>query len=160
MAQVRQLSLSTAARRFATSELGINMNKIYWDAETSSFYNSDVNKDIPTSAIEITHDNWSELLDGQARGSIKTGSDGKPYIAEFDTSQNVINEAAATREHLLSVASSKINWLQDAVELGIATEDESAELLEWRKYRVLLMRVDTSKAPYIELPTLPGELAS
>ena len=101
MAQVMQLSLSPAARRFATSQLGINMNKIYWDAETSSFYNSDVNKDIPTSAIEITHDNWSELLDGQARGSIKTGSDGKPYIAEFDTSQNVINEAAATREHLL-----------------------------------------------------------
>ncbi|HGH8121163.1 TPA: tail fiber assembly protein, partial [Enterobacter kobei] len=60
------------------------------------------------------------------------------------------------REHLLSVASSKINWLQDAAELGIATEDESAELLEWRKYRVLLMRVDISKAPDINWPEIPA----
>ncbi|EGN1626406.1 tail fiber assembly protein, partial [Salmonella enterica] len=35
-----------------------------------------------------------------------------------------------------------------------------AALTEWKKYRVLLMRVDTSKVPEINWPTPPGEQAS
>ncbi|MEF4955483.1 tail fiber assembly protein, partial [Escherichia coli] len=39
-----------------------------------------------------------------------------------------------------------------AVDAGIATEDETAALSEWKKYRVLLMRVDTSKPEWPEKP--------
>ncbi|HAE7767435.1 TPA_asm: tail fiber assembly protein, partial [Salmonella enterica subsp. houtenae serovar 45:g,z51:-] len=46
---------------------------------------------------------------------------------------------------------------QDAVDAGIATDEETAALADWKKYRVLLMRVDTAKP---EWPTLPGEQAS
>lgn len=42
----------------------------------------------------------------------------------------------------------------------IATAGETAALAEWIKYRVLLMRVDTSKAPVIEWPTQPDSQAS
>ncbi|EOV4147095.1 tail fiber assembly protein, partial [Yersinia enterocolitica] len=41
------------------------------------------------------------------------------------------------------------------VDAGIATQEETSALSEWKKYRVLLMRVDTSKAPDIEWPTPP-----
>ncbi|HDD9578086.1 tail fiber assembly protein [Escherichia coli] len=37
----------------------------------------------------------------------------------------------------------------------MATEEEAAALIEWKKYRVLLMRVDTSKAPDILWPPQP-----
>ncbi|HEI4983425.1 TPA: tail fiber assembly protein [Escherichia coli] len=44
--------------------------------------------------------------------------------------------------------------------MEIATEEEKALLAAWKKYRVLLNRVDTSVAPEIEWPTQPGERAS
>ena len=45
--------------------------------------------------------------------------------------------------------------LQDAVDLEIATEEETLLLEAWKKYRVLLNRVDTSTAPDIEWPVAP-----
>ncbi|MBW8510755.1 tail fiber assembly protein, partial [Escherichia coli] len=44
---------------------------------------------------------------------------------------------------------------QDAFDAEIATAEETAALSEWKKYRVLLMRVDTSKAPDILWPPQP-----
>ncbi|EQA1407893.1 tail fiber assembly protein, partial [Escherichia coli] len=45
--------------------------------------------------------------------------------------------------------------LQDAADLEIATEGETSLLEAWKKYRVLLNRVDTSTAPDIEWPASP-----
>ncbi|EHY3370425.1 tail fiber assembly protein, partial [Escherichia coli] len=45
--------------------------------------------------------------------------------------------------------------LQDAADLGIATEEEISLLEAWKKYRVLLNRVDTSTAQDIEWPVAP-----
>ncbi|WP_304598670.1 tail fiber assembly protein [Photorhabdus sp. CRCIA-P01] len=45
--------------------------------------------------------------------------------------------------------------LQDSVDLEIATTVEEAALLEWKKYRVLLARVDILQAPDIEWPPVP-----
>ncbi|EGJ7432493.1 tail fiber assembly protein [Escherichia coli] len=59
------------------------------------------------------------------------------------------------KTNLMAAAQVAIYPLQDAVDLGIATDEESAMLLAWKKYRVLLMRVDTSKAPDIEWPPQP-----
>ncbi|MTD72748.1 phage tail protein [Escherichia coli] len=50
---------------------------------------------------------------------------------------------------------SKTAPLQDAVDLEIATEEEASLLAAWKKYRVLLNRVDTSVAPDIEWPAVP-----
>lgn len=55
----------------------------------------------------------------------------------------------------LSIASEHIAPLQDAVDLEIATEEETSLLEAWKKYRVLLNRVDTSTAQDIEWPALP-----
>jgi len=45
--------------------------------------------------------------------------------------------------------------LQDAVDISIATDAEIARLAEWKRYRVALSRIDTSKAPDIEWPVRP-----
>lgn len=67
-----------------------------------------------------------------------------------------IREADETKNSLMQVASEQIAPLQDAVDLGIATEEEISLLAAWKTYRVLLNRVDTSVAPDIEWPTMPA----
>ncbi|MDE9496251.1 tail fiber assembly protein, partial [Xenorhabdus bovienii] len=52
-------------------------------------------------------------------------------------------------------ADSAIAPLQDAVDLGMATDTEKAGLTEWRKYRVLLNRVDCTTAPDVQWPEQP-----
>lgn len=68
-----------------------------------------------------------------------------------------VETAKLRRQSLLNRANQEIAWQQDAVDVGIATEEETAALSEWKKYRVLLMRVDTAKPVW---PTPPGEQAS
>ncbi|TXU80301.1 tail fiber assembly protein, partial [Enterobacter roggenkampii] len=49
----------------------------------------------------------------------------------------------------------EISWRQDAVDAGIATDEETAALVEWKQYRVLLMRVDITKPVW---PTPPASV--
>ncbi|EEV7372025.1 tail fiber assembly protein [Escherichia coli] len=69
-----------------------------------------------------------------------------------------IREAEETKNSLMQVASEHIAPLQDAVDLEIATEEENSLLEAWKKYRVLLNRVDTSTAPDIEWPEEPDTM--
>ncbi|MBC8949788.1 phage tail fiber assembly [Xenorhabdus sp. TS4] len=59
------------------------------------------------------------------------------------------------KQELLRAANEKIDICQDAVDLSLATDEEKAILIEWRKYRVLLSRIDCSTAPDIVWPELP-----
>ncbi|MDT9809973.1 tail fiber assembly protein [Citrobacter freundii] len=73
--------------------------------------------------------------------------------------QRIATIADAEREklRLKAVADDEISWRQDAVDAGIATAEETAALSEWKKYRVLLMRIDTANPVW---PTPLGEQAS
>lgn len=69
--------------------------------------------------------------------------DGKKWVTDETVKSDALkNEALAQRDSLLSMASEKIAPLQDAVDLDMATDEEVANLKEWKKYRVLLNRVD------------------
>lgn len=57
---------------------------------------------------------------------------------------------------LLSVANSEITVLSDAVEFDIATDDDVRLLPLWRKYRVLLTRIDTNQVVDITWPEVPA----
>ena len=67
-----------------------------------------------------------------------------------------IADAQNMKATLRAKADAEISWRQDAVDAEIATTEEAEALAEWKKYRVLLMRVDTSTAPDIEWPTPPA----
>ncbi|HDI3034378.1 tail fiber assembly protein [Cronobacter sp. EKM101R] len=67
----------------------------------------------------------------------------------------IISEASNQKNSMLTYAAERIAPLQDAVELGIATETEIADLAAWRRYRVLLHRVNPSDAPDIDWPARP-----
>lgn len=72
------------------------------------------------------------------------------------TKEQLITLAEQKKLSLRTAADAEISWRQDAVDAGIATEAEATALTAWKKYRVLLMRVDTSKAPAIEWPMKPA----
>ncbi|EAS1325536.1 tail fiber assembly protein, partial [Salmonella enterica] len=63
-----------------------------------------------------------------------------------------LREAEGTKSRLLQTAAEKIAPLQDAVDLEIATDDEKVQLDEWKKYRVLVNRVDTTNPDWPDVP--------
>ncbi len=68
---------------------------------------------------------------------------------------NQIEQAEQRRVTLLRHANESIALLQDAVDLDIATEVEKSALLRWKKYRVMLNRVNISLSSDIEWPEQP-----
>ncbi|MFE4112694.1 tail fiber assembly protein [Kosakonia sp. YIM B13611] len=72
------------------------------------------------------------------------------------TKEQMIALAEQKKTSLRATADAEISWRQDALDAEIATEEESAVLTEWKKYRVLLMRVDTTTAPVIVWPEIPA----
>ncbi|QHM74510.1 hypothetical protein C7M52_00445 [Mixta theicola] len=57
--------------------------------------------------------------------------------------------AEIKKGHLLSAVGEAIIPIQEAVNLGIATDEEKICIEEWKKYRVLLNRIDTSTMPIL-----------
>ena len=81
--------------------------------------------------------------------------DGEKWVHDTDAEKTAqITQATQQKESLLAMAASKIAPLQDAVDLDIATEAEAALLLAWKKCRVLINRVDTSKPEWPPLPDI------
>lgn len=62
--------------------------------------------------------------------------------------------ASGKRAALLSEANEQIIYLSEAIDLGMATTEETAAHTAWRQYRVLLSRVDITKLP-INWPAKP-----
>lgn len=77
------------------------------------------------------------------------------FIAPVKNAETAVLIASSRLAAEMDEANRVIAPLQDAVETGMVTEEETARLTEWKKYRVLLNRIDTSKAPDIEWPVRP-----
>lgn len=113
-------------------------------------------------AAELFPDYDVVNVDGVTVGPGWSYADGAftaPALPE-PTQEELIAQAEQQKAALRQTADAEITWRQDAVDAGIATVEESAALAEWKTYRVLLMRVDTSTAPGIEWPTQPEVPAS
>lgn len=67
----------------------------------------------------------------------------------------LISETEAEKKRLLKLANNAIATLQDAVDLDMATEEEALLLAAWKKYRVLLNRIQPEDAAEIVWPEVP-----
>lgn len=100
-------------------------------------------------SVEISDERHRELIDASASGKVlRPDAEGYPVIQDPPPLSPEVPEQIAMqqRDRLLQEAALRIAPLQDAEDLGIATEEESALLLSWKRYRIELNRV----------PTLPG----
>lgn len=109
---------------------------------------------IPDKAMSVTDDVWLDAVSINANFYDKKTS---RFIRKEKpkTKEQLIAEAEQKKQMLLSEAAEAIAPLQDAVDLDIATDEEIALLKEWKKYRVLINRIDTSTAPDITWPVKP-----
>lgn len=86
--------------------------------------------------------------------------DGNQWIKDSDAERAAaVSHAIDEKKRRQKEATEIISTLQDAVDLDMATEKEIALLSEWKSYRVLLNRIDTSLAPEIEWPEVPDNVA-
>ena len=82
--------------------------------------------------------------------------DGEAWVLDENKQhQHDVDVAAVQKKQLLSEANEQISYLQDAVDAEIATEQETQLLAEWKKYRVLINRIDVNQAPNIDWPNKP-----
>jgi hypothetical protein len=77
-----------------------------------------------------------------------------PPVPYQPSPAEILATNAASRDGMLSAASLAIAPLQDAVDLGEATDAETALLQRWKQYRVAVNRVDLTKAdpPWPSVP--------
>ncbi|HHH2174871.1 TPA: tail fiber assembly protein [Yersinia enterocolitica] len=145
------------------------MNNVYFSAATAGFYSEHLITDgsyddsLPSDIVELTTAETETYKGvnppvGQMLGAI----DGRPAWINLppQTHAELVAKATARKIQLKAVADSEISWRQDAVDGGYAEDNEVTELAGWKRYRVLLMRVDTSKAPNITWPVSPDVVLS
>ena len=115
---------------------------------------------LPSDLTELSEEETRSYWKVSPPDNKKLGSEnGRPAWVDIPprTAEELIAMAEQERSSLRAIADAEIAWRQDAVDVGIATDEETVALAAWKKYRVLLMRVDTAKP---EWPTLPEDLAS
>lgn len=147
-----------------------NKDRIFFSVIAQAFYEAS-HPSIPDDVIEVDHENHIRLLagmnDNERRVYIHDGqltlSERKPsqwhtwtgevwFISPEDAARINTDEAERKKLSLKIKADAEISWRQDAVDAEIATDEEVAYLAKWKKYRVLLMRVDTSDPQWPAMP--------
>lgn len=107
-------------------------------------------------AREVADHVWEEFA-GSAppEGKMRiAGKKGLPAWADIPPPEkdDLIQLATEKKQLLISSVNAAITPLLDAVELGIATEEESESLQALKTYRVLLNRVDVAAPVWPEVP--------
>ncbi|HEM7143623.1 TPA: tail fiber assembly protein [Providencia stuartii] len=81
---------------------------------------------------------------------------GKKWVTDTEAQKAaLIAQAEQEKSQRLDEVNNMLTYLQDSIDTGLATDEEAAALQAWKKYRVLLNRIDTSLAPNIEWPEKP-----
>lgn len=130
----------------------------YYSALNNAFYDSEINTVLPDDAVEITNEVWRAMLVGQSDGQvIAADKDGMPSLTErVLTNDELIAQNGAKKAELRLEADSAIAPLQDAADLDMATDSETASLKLWKQYRVALNRIDANTAGDITWPEKPA----
>ncbi|OON39472.1 phage tail protein [Izhakiella australiensis] len=83
--------------------------------------------------------------------------DGKKWVKDDEAEKAAqLRDAENQKSRFMQTANDNITPLQDAVELNMATDDEKNQLAAWKKYRVLLSRVNLAEAEKIRWPDKPA----
>lgn len=136
-----------------------------FSATTNTFYVIEEKDDYqangtwPDDVTPITDEEWNTYRVQGERGKVR-GSDaqGRPCWIDAPplTAMQQIEIASWEKAARLEMAGKAIAPLQDADDLGVATAEEKALLLAWKKYRVLINRIDVAQGDAIAWPEVPS----
>ena len=140
--------------------------KIYFSKIENGFFAESLKQDYiaagswPDDAVELTEkEAETYMAKTPPEGKSLSGNNkGRPVWVDIPPLPHaeLVEQAEAQKQYLLSEAAESIAPLQDAVELDMATPEEESALKEWKKYRVMLNRVDTSLGADVVWPTPPA----
>lgn len=134
--------------------------KHFYNPNTQSFYIDDINNEIPDDSVEITAKQHDELYNAINSGCIIFDDltysepppsgfhqwDGKKWVLdENKKNAAIIQKNESVKNLLLSTANEKIAILQDAIDLDMQESNEGEQLKHWKKYRILVTRVDVNQ---------------
>lgn len=105
--------------------------------------------------IEISDSDY-ETFSGSPPQGHKLGISNNKTLIWVEIPGQIAENNAGIVDSLMAVATAIIAPLQDAIDMDMATEEETARLRAWKIYRIQLSRVDTS-VTNMELPTPPEE---
>ncbi|XPP72700.1 tail fiber assembly protein [Serratia liquefaciens] len=83
--------------------------------------------------------------------------DGKKIDKRVYTTEEHQEQARTEQRARIAAAAKMIAPLQDAVDLDMASEAERVRLDEWKRYRIMLSRLDFSDALKINWPAVPHD---
>lgn len=72
------------------------------------------------------------------------------------TEEDLILQNEAIKKSMIYEANQIIAFLQDAIDLDMAEDGDEERLKSWKKYRVLVNRIDIEQAPNIDWPNHPN----
>lgn len=110
--------------------------------------------------MTYTNEEYAELaIKANEEGKLLKKVDGNLILVDPEpialTNAQIVSQNKTIKNALISEANEKIAILQDIIDLDMCESNESEQLKQWKKYRVLLSRIDTSLA-YIEWPQKPN----
>ncbi|CUW23362.1 Caudovirales tail fibre assembly protein [Serratia grimesii] len=82
--------------------------------------------------------------------------DGEKVVKRVYAPEEYQAQAKLEQAARIATATKHIAPLQDAADLAIANDTEKEQLAAWKKYRVMLNRIDLLSAPKIEWPEVPS----
>lgn len=137
---------------YALVKKGMVINTILWDGPDAS--PMDFGKGVT----------FAEVPDGDGNSpSIGWSHDGTIFSAPPLTEEEIaaenqqrISNNIAMKASLIAQATIEIAPLQDAVDLEVATDVESASLKKWKQYRVAVNRIDANTAEDVIWPEQPS----
>ncbi|MDE9443040.1 tail fiber assembly protein [Xenorhabdus bovienii] len=116
----------------------------------------------PDDGIEVSESVFVKFAyDTPPMGKMRVaGADGLPTWGDIPpapppTLEQLQQQAESQKWSLIQPIRGKIEPLQDAVYLNIATDEEKVALTEWHRYRLALYRVDCTTAPDVKWPEQP-----
>ena len=136
------------------------MTSYFYSAKENAFFPESLREQYelagswPDDGVEVTEEYFESFSISPPGKMRAAGDNGLPVWVDVPPpTQEEISAANAKKlQSLRKIADSEISWRQDAVDAEIATDDEVTDLAAWKKYRVLLMRVDTSNPEWPEKP--------
>lgn len=136
-----------------------------YSATTNTFYVIEEKDDFqangtwPDDVTPITDEEWNIYRVQGQRGKVR-GADAQGRPCWIDAPQltpvQLTEIASWEKAARLEMAGKAIAPLQDADDLGVATAEEKALLLAWKKYRVLINRIDVAQGDAIAWPEVPS----
>jgi hypothetical protein len=135
-----------------------------YSAKTNIFYvledqeAYETNNNWPDDVKPVSLEEWEKYREQSPIGKVRSADDaGLPCWIDAPplSQQERVIEATRKKSQLIIQASNAIAPLQDAVELGMATKEEKAQLTAWKTCRVLANRIRPEDAQNIEWPLTP-----